>query len=114
MPSATTASPTGSAATSSASSSPARGSASRRSAARGGDGADHEPERASTSASSWGGATIPDDAASAHEAMQLADLRMYAQKESRRDARDRQDPIGETTIEDALDAAALGGGAVEA
>ena len=64
--------------------------------------------------SSWGGATIPDDAASAHEALSLADLRMYAQKESRRDARDRQDPIGETTIEDALDAAALGGGAVEA
>jgi two-component system cell cycle response regulator len=37
---------------------------------------------------SWGAATIPADAASAHEAIQLADLRMYAQKESRRVVRD--------------------------
>jgi diguanylate cyclase (GGDEF)-like protein len=65
-------------------------------------------------ASSWGAATIPDDAASAYEAIQLADLRMYAQKESRRDARDRHDPIGTVRVEDALDAAALGGGPVEA
>ena len=40
-----------------------------------------------TVASSWGMAKIPDEAGSAHEATQLADLRMYAQKESRRDAR---------------------------
>ncbi len=37
---------------------------------------------------SWGAATIPDEAESAHEAIQLADLRMYAQKESRRASRD--------------------------
>ena len=33
---------------------------------------------------SWGGAVIPDDADSPSEALQLADVRMYAQKESRR------------------------------
>jgi diguanylate cyclase (GGDEF)-like protein len=65
-------------------------------------------------ASSWGAATIPDEAASAREAIQLADLRMYAQKESRRDARDSRDPIGAPiAVQDAIDAA-LGGGAVEA
>jgi diguanylate cyclase (GGDEF)-like protein len=32
----------------------------------------------------WGKVTIPDDAATPAEAMQLADVRMYAQKESRR------------------------------
>jgi two-component system cell cycle response regulator len=42
-------------------------------------------------ASSWGAATIPGDAASAHEAIQLADLRMYAQKESRRVSRDSKE-----------------------
>jgi len=34
--------------------------------------------------SSWGGVTIPAEAADPTEAMQLADVRMYAQKESRR------------------------------
>jgi diguanylate cyclase (GGDEF)-like protein len=33
---------------------------------------------------SWGVAAIPDDAAEPKEAMRLADIRMYAQKESRR------------------------------
>ncbi len=33
---------------------------------------------------SWGAATVPDEASNPSEAMQLADLRMYAQKESRR------------------------------
>jgi diguanylate cyclase (GGDEF)-like protein len=48
--------------------------------------------------SSWGMVTIPDEAASAHDAIQLADLRMYAQKESRRVARDTVVPdlIGES------------------
>ncbi len=36
----------------------------------------------------WGAARIPGEADSAHEAIQLADLRMYAQKESRRVSRD--------------------------
>ena len=36
----------------------------------------------------WGIATIPDEAESAHDALQLADLRMYAQKESRQLSRD--------------------------
>jgi diguanylate cyclase (GGDEF)-like protein len=36
----------------------------------------------------WGMATIPAEAATPREALQLADLRMYAQKESRRTARD--------------------------
>lgn len=34
--------------------------------------------------SSWGAATIPDEASTPKEALQLADVRMYAQKESRR------------------------------
>lgn len=38
--------------------------------------------------SSWGAVTIPAEAASPSEAMQLADLRMYAQKESRRASRE--------------------------
>jgi two-component system cell cycle response regulator len=37
-------------------------------------------------AASWGAATIPDDAATPSAALQLADVRMYAQKESRRAA----------------------------
>jgi diguanylate cyclase (GGDEF)-like protein len=37
--------------------------------------------------SSWGAATIPDEASTPKEALQLADVRMYAQKESRRVAR---------------------------
>jgi diguanylate cyclase (GGDEF)-like protein len=60
-------------------------------------------------ASSWGIATIPDEASSAHEAIQLADLRMYAQKESRRVARNSLDPIGDERldaggVEDAVEA----------
>ena len=50
--------------------------------------------------SSWGAVTVPGEASSALEAMQLADLRMYAQKESRRAARD-------TAVEQALNAAEL-------
>jgi diguanylate cyclase (GGDEF)-like protein len=41
-----------------------------------------------TVSSSWGMATIPDEASTPGEALQLADLRMYAQKESRRASRD--------------------------
>jgi diguanylate cyclase (GGDEF)-like protein len=37
---------------------------------------------------SWGVVTVPEEAASPRDALQLADLRMYAQKESRRVARD--------------------------
>jgi two-component system cell cycle response regulator len=40
--------------------------------------------------SSWGRVAIPAEAESPREAMQLADLRMYAQKESRRTAGDRE------------------------
>jgi len=44
----------------------------------------------------WGTASVPEEADSATEAMQLADLRMYAQKESRRLA----DPHpGDVTVE---------------
>jgi diguanylate cyclase (GGDEF)-like protein len=39
---------------------------------------------------SWGAVTIPSEAADPVEAMQLADLRMYAQKESRRVSRDNE------------------------
>jgi diguanylate cyclase (GGDEF)-like protein len=38
-------------------------------------------------ASSWGAVTLPEEASSPLEALQLADVRMYAQKESRRVAR---------------------------
>jgi diguanylate cyclase (GGDEF)-like protein len=41
-----------------------------------------------TVTASWGRATIPAEAGSAYEAIQLADLRMYGQKESRRVARE--------------------------
>jgi diguanylate cyclase (GGDEF)-like protein len=37
---------------------------------------------------SWGAVRVPEEADSPREAMQLADLRMYAQKESRRVSRD--------------------------
>ncbi len=40
---------------------------------------------------SWGAATVPDEAPNPAEAMQLADLRMYAQKESRRVASPREE-----------------------
>jgi diguanylate cyclase (GGDEF)-like protein len=47
---------------------------------------------------SWGAATVPDEAPNPAEAMQLADLRMYAQKESRRVASPREEiepsPLG--------------------
>ena len=39
-------------------------------------------------AASWGAATIPEEASDPREALQLADMRMYAQKESRRLAHD--------------------------
>jgi two-component system, cell cycle response regulator len=39
-------------------------------------------------AASWGAATVPDEADSPAAALQLADVRMYAQKESRRVTRD--------------------------
>lgn len=41
-------------------------------------------ERGVEVSASWGVATIPDEASSPKEALQLADVRMYAQKESRR------------------------------
>jgi len=40
---------------------------------------------------SWGGAVIPREASAPSEALQLADVRMYAQKESRRLAHDAED-----------------------
>jgi len=43
--------------------------------------------RGVTVAPSWGGVSIPSEAGEPAEAMQLADMRMYAQKESRRLAR---------------------------
>lgn len=43
-----------------------------------------ESDRGVEVSSSWGVAAIPDEAATPSEAMQLADVRMYAQKESRR------------------------------
>ncbi len=44
-------------------------------------------ERGVEVSSSWGAVEIPREAGSPSEALQLADVRMYAQKESRRDAR---------------------------
>ncbi len=44
-------------------------------------------ERGVEVASSWGAVKIPCEADAPSEALQLADVRMYAQKESRRDAR---------------------------
>jgi diguanylate cyclase (GGDEF)-like protein len=41
----------------------------------------------------WGVVSIPAEAATPEEAMQLADVRMYAQKESRRLARPREDAL---------------------
>ncbi len=41
--------------------------------------------------SSWGAATIPAEAGDPSAALQLADVRMYAQKESRRTALTRPD-----------------------
>jgi two-component system, cell cycle response regulator len=48
----------------------------------------------------WGAAAIPADAAEPAEAMRLADIRMYAQKESRRLAHEPAVDIG--SVEDAL------------
>jgi two-component system cell cycle response regulator len=45
---------------------------------------------------SWGVAKVPEEAASPEEAMQLADVRMYAQKESRRVAKE---PVPDVTME---------------
>ena len=47
----------------------------------------------------WGAALIPDEADTPTAAMQLADVRMYAQKESRRVAHDDAIRIGETGVE---------------
>ncbi|HEU4599887.1 MAG TPA: GGDEF domain-containing protein, partial [Solirubrobacterales bacterium] len=45
---------------------------------------------------SWGAVKVPAETASAEEAMQLADVRMYAQKESRRVAKE---PVPDVTLE---------------
>ncbi len=45
-------------------------------------------EKGADISSSWGSATIPSDARTPQEALRLADLRMYAQKESRRVTRE--------------------------
>jgi two-component system, cell cycle response regulator len=47
-----------------------------------------------TVSASWGVVSFPGEADSPAEAMQLADLRMYAQKESRRVSRDDGGPVG--------------------
>jgi diguanylate cyclase (GGDEF)-like protein len=47
----------------------------------------------------WGSVRVPEEAGSAREAMQLADLRMYAQKESRRVSRDHVPPIEQPDLE---------------
>jgi hypothetical protein len=44
-------------------------------------------KQGTTVGASWGAVRVPDEADSPREALQLADLRMYAQKESRRVAR---------------------------
>lgn|GEM_PF-552544 len=48
-----------------------------------------ESDRGVEVGASWGGAAIPEEAADASAALQLADVRMYAQKESRRVAREQ-------------------------
>jgi diguanylate cyclase (GGDEF)-like protein len=47
--------------------------------------------------SAWGGAKIPQEAASPSEALQLADVRMYAQKESRHAAHERPSPASNSS-----------------
>jgi diguanylate cyclase (GGDEF)-like protein len=47
----------------------------------------------------WGAAAIPEDAAGPNEAMQLADVRMYAQKESRRIADDHSQELDISEVE---------------
>jgi predicted signal transduction protein with EAL and GGDEF domain len=44
----------------------------------------------------WGAAAVPEEATTPTEAMQLADVRMYAQKESRRLA---SAPVPDVTVE---------------
>jgi len=52
-------------------------------------------ERGVEVSASWGGATIPGEASDPSSVLQLADVRMYAQKESRRTvARDAAEPLG--------------------
>ena len=86
--SATTASPTGSAATSSASSSPASTATRRRAdPARRRCALDARARTASTSTPPGARRRFPPRPTTPREAMQLADVRMYAQKESRRASR---------------------------
>jgi diguanylate cyclase (GGDEF)-like protein len=68
-----------------------------------------ESDRGVDVAASWGVVSVPGEATSPREALQLADLRMYAQKESRRVARESG-----SAFEEALDAASLAPGAIEA
>ena len=56
-----------------------------------------ESDRGVEVSSSWGVAAIPDEAATPSEAMQLADVRMYAQKESRRLAHPAVPPLPEAS-----------------
>ena len=48
---------------------------------------------------SWGSVRVPEEAGSPREAMELADLRMYAQKESRRVSREHVPPSGQPDLE---------------
>jgi diguanylate cyclase (GGDEF)-like protein len=48
--------------------------------------------------SAWGSVQIPGEESEPSAALQLADVRMYAQKESRRIAHDEDEPIGEGPI----------------
>jgi two-component system, cell cycle response regulator len=69
-----------------------------------------EHDRGVAVSASWGGAAIPSEAGDPSAALQLADVRMYAQKESRRAARVDLDPTtltraepGEQEVESAAD-----------
>jgi diguanylate cyclase (GGDEF)-like protein len=53
-----------------------------------------ESDRGVEVSASWGAVTVPGEADSTREALQLADLRMYAQKESRRVAHDSRHDLG--------------------
>ena len=61
-----------------------------------------ESDRGVEVGSSWGGAVIPAEAADPAAALQLADVRMYAQKESRRTTLPRRDG-GTQEVQDAAD-----------
>jgi len=52
---------------------------------------------------SWGAATVPGEAPNPSEAMQLADVRMYAQKESRRLAHPAVPPVPEVSEVEAVE-----------